>query len=112
MSQIYANNASSLLIADLLVADTTITLAPGEGDQFPLPDAGDDLSFTMCTLEDVGGNIEIVKMTERSGDILTIVRAQEDTAPAGFGIGSRVECRLTAGSLANFKQIASRAADT
>lgn len=106
MSQLYANNASSLLISDLLVADTTITVAPGEGDQFPLPDAGDATSFSMMTLEDVGGNIEIVKMTERSGDILTIVRAQEDTAPAGFGIGSRVECRLTAGSLDNFKQIA------
>lgn len=106
MSQLYANNASALLISDLLVADATITLAPGEGDQFPLPDAGDDTSFSMMTLEDVGGNIEIVKMTERSGDILTIERAQEDTAPAGFAIGSRVECRLTAGSLANFKQVA------
>ena len=106
MSQLYGNNASSLLIADLLVADTTITLAPGEGDQFPLPDAGDPESFTMLTLEDVGGNIEITKMTERSGDILTVERAQEDTAPAGFALGSRVEARLTAGSLDNFKQIA------
>lgn len=105
MSQLYGNNASSLIISDLLVADTTVTLAPGEGDQFPLPDAGDADSFAMLTLEDVGGNIEIVKMTERSGDILTIERAQEDTAPAGFAIGSRIEARLTAGSLANFKQV-------
>lgn len=106
MSQLYSNNASSLLISDLLVADTTITLAPGEGDQFPLPDAGDDESFSMLTLEDVGGNIEIVKMTERSGDILTIVRGEEATVPSGFATGSRVEARLTAGSLDNFKQVA------
>jgi hypothetical protein len=105
MSQLYANNASALLISDLLVADTTITLAPGAGDQFPLPDAGDPDSFSMLTLEDVGGNIEIVQMTERSGDILTIVRGQESTTPAGFATGSRVEARLTAGSLDNFKQV-------
>ena len=106
MSQLYANNASALLIEDLLVSDTTVTLAPGEGDAFPLPDAGDDTSFALLTLEDVGGNIEIVKMTERSGDILTIVRAQESTIPSGFATGSRIEARLTAGSLANFKQVA------
>jgi len=106
MSQLFTNNASALLISDLLVADTTITLAPGEGDQFPLPDSGDDESFAMLTLEDVGGNIEIVKMPERSGDILTIIRGQESTIPSGFATGSRVEARLTAGSLDNFKQVA------
>lgn len=105
MSQLFTNNGSSLLVEDLLVADTTVNLAPGEGDQFPLPDPGDDDSFAMLTLEDVGGNFEVVKMTERSGDILTIVRGQESTVPSGFATGSRIESRLTAGSLGNFKQV-------
>jgi len=106
MAQLFANNASALLVEDLLVSDTTVNLAPGDGNRFPLPDAGDPTSFAMLTLEDVNGNIEIVQMTERSGDILTIVRGQETTTPAGFGIGSRIEARLTAGSLDNFKQVA------
>ena len=59
MSQLFTNNGSSLLVEDLLVADTTVNLAPGEGDQFPLPDPGDDDSFAMLTLEDVGGNFEV-----------------------------------------------------
>lgn len=105
MSQLYTNNASSLLVEDLLVAAATINLAPGEGDQFPLPDPGDAESFSMLTLEDVGGNYEIVKMTERSGDILTVIRGEEGTSPAGFATGSRCEARLTAGSLDNFKQV-------
>lgn len=106
MSQLYSNNASTLLIEDLLPGDTTINLSPGAGDPFPLPDAGDPQSFFMLTLEDVSANFEICMCTERSGDILTVVRGQESTAPAGFAIGSRCETRLTAGSLANFKQVA------
>lgn len=106
MSQLYSNNGSSVLVEDLLPADTTINLGPGEGDKFPLPDAGDPNSFFIVTCEDVNANFEIMECTERSGDILTVIRGQESTSPAGFAIGSRCEARLTAGSMDNFKQVA------
>ena len=99
MSQLFTNNASSVLVEDLLSSATSINLGPGEGEQFPLPDSGDPTSYAILTLEDVNGNFEIVKLTERTGDLLTIERAQENTIAAGFATGSRVECRLTAGAL-------------
>jgi hypothetical protein len=43
--------------------------------------------------------LELVKCTARSGDTLTIVRAQESTSAAGFTAGAAVELRLTAGVL-------------
>jgi hypothetical protein len=104
MAQLYNNDASAFLPTDVLAGDTTITLNPGEGERFPLPDNGDDDSFSLVTLEDVNANIEICKMTERNGDILTVVRAWEDTSAKGFATGSRIEGRLTAGSLSQFKQ--------
>jgi hypothetical protein len=76
VSQLFTNNASSVLVEDLLVAATSVNLGPGEGDQFPLPDSGDPTSYAILTLEDVNGNFEIVKLTERTGDLLTIERAQ------------------------------------
>lgn len=105
MSQLFTNNASALLVEDLLVAATTVNLGPGDGEQFPLPDGGDPDSFSILSLQDDSGNIEIVKMTERTGDVLTIERGQESTTPAGFATGSRIELRLTAGALSGFKQI-------
>lgn len=105
MPQLFKNNSSALLDEDLQPSDLTITLAPGEGDRFPQPDNGDPDSFAVLTLEDVSGNIEITKMPERTGDVLTIERAQENTAALGFAAGSRVELRLTSGTLQGFKQI-------
>lgn len=104
MPQLYTNNASARLVEDLQPGDTVINLAPGEGDRFPLPDAGVATSYALITLEDTSGYFEIAKLTGRSGDILTVERGQENTAAAGFAIGSRCECRLTAGSLNNFVQ--------
>ena len=104
MAQVFSNNASSRLISDLLPADTSVTISPADADNFPLPDEGDDSSFAMLTIEDVSGNFEIVEMPSRIGNVLNIVRAKEGTSQLGFATGSRIEARLTAGSLGQFKQ--------
>ena len=105
MPQLYSNEGSALLQSDLNPSDTTTTLAPGEGDRFPLPDASDPDSFAIVTIEDNNGFYEIAKLTERSGDILTLERAQEDTSALGFtALVSRIETRLTSGTLSNFVQ--------
>jgi hypothetical protein len=105
MAQLFANNASALLPAAVAADDVTITLAPGEGERFPQPTEGDVNSFAILTLEDQNAAIEIVRMTERDGDLLTIVRGQEGTTPLGFAEGDRIELRMTAGGLQQFKQI-------
>jgi len=98
---VWANNASSTLASGISDVDTTLTVQAGQGTLFPTPSAG---QYAMITLETVAGAMEITKCTGRTGDTLTIVRAQESTSAIAFASGSRVECRVTAGILANFLQ--------
>lgn len=102
----FTNNASATLAAGILSGDTSLTLGAGQGSRFPSPTIG---QYCKCTLEDVGGNIEIVHMTARGGDVATVVRAQEGTLALAFASGSRFELRITAGVAQEFLQ---RTADT
>jgi len=63
------------------------------GARFPAPGAGEYFYVTVTALT---GLFEVVKVTARSGNALTIVRAQEGTAALDFIAGSRVELRVTA----------------
>ena len=101
MTQLFTNGASALLQASLGSGDVSLTLAPGEGARFPAPT---NENYAILTLEDTNGNYEIVKLTERSGDILTIERGFENTTPRGFSAGDRIELRITAAGLGAFKQ--------
>ncbi len=93
---LFNNNASSLLASGINASVTTLAVTPTQGALFPSPGAG---QIALITLEDVSGNIEIVSCTARTGDTLTIVRAQEGTTALPFSSGSRVEQRCTAGML-------------
>jgi len=97
VTQIFKNNASSRLAGALTATATTLKVDAGTGSKFPAPTPG---NFFMVTVEDRRtGQIEICKCTARSGDTLTIVRAQEDTTNQAFALGSTVSNRLTAGTL-------------
>lgn len=93
---LFTDNASSLLASGILSTDTTLTVTATQGALFPAPGAG---QISKITLEDTSGNIEITHCTGRTGDTMTIVRAQEGTTAAAFASGSRVELRCTAGTL-------------
>lgn len=93
---VFANNASSTLASGILAADTTLTLNSGDGSLFPSISAG---HTAIVAIEDTGGNIEVVYATARTGDVLTMTRAQEGTTALDFSSGSRVELRVTAGLL-------------
>lgn len=93
---LFTDNASSLLASGILSTDTTLTVTATQGALFPAPGAG---QISKITLEDTSGNIEITHCTGRTGDTLTIVRAQESTTALPFASGSRVEIRCTAGTL-------------
>jgi hypothetical protein len=98
---IWKNNASSTMASGITNVATQVTVQAGQGALFPSPSAG---QYSVITLEDVSGNIEIVQCTGRTGDTLTIVRAQESTTGLAFASGSRVENRITAGVLAALLQ--------
>jgi hypothetical protein len=97
----FANNASAQLAAGITNTDTSITVGAGEGALFPTVGAP---LYAKVTLEDTLGNYEIVHLTARSGDVLTIVRAQEGTIAIAFASGSRVESRPTAAALNEYLQ--------
>lgn len=99
---IFTNNASALLAASIGTGDTTVQVATGFGANFPSP-SGDQ--FFYATLEDNSGNIEIVRCTSRSGDNLTVVRAQDGSTAQSFTLTvTRVELRLTKVVMEEFLQ--------
>ena len=89
--QLFTNNATTLLNADINSSVLTLTVTPGDGLLFPTPTAGD---FFFATIES-GSTREIVQVTTRSTDTFTIVRAQDGTSATSFTAGATVELRMT-----------------
>lgn len=93
----FANNAFATLASGINSSVTSITVTTGQGARFPTLGAGD---YFYATLVDTSNNLEIVKCTARSTDVLTVVRAQESTTARAYSAGDRIEMRVTAASLA------------
>ena len=96
MSIKFANNAHSTLASGINTSATSITVASGHGARFPSLTGSE---FFFATLIDSSNNLEIVKVTARSTDVLTVTRAQESTSAASFSSGDRIELRITAAGL-------------
>lgn len=101
MPELWANNAASTVGAGINNVVTTITVASGDGAKFPSPSGGD---FFFATLQE-GSTIEIVKVTARSTDSLTVVRAQQGTSGASFTTAAKIENRLTKESLEALRNV-------
>ena len=98
MSVKFANNAHSTLASGISTSATSITVASGQGARFPSLTGSE---FFYATLIDTSNNLEIVKVTARSTDVLTATRAQESTSARAFSSGDRIELRVTAQGLAD-----------
>ena len=97
MTEIWKNNAKSTVAVALESDGLSLVLA--SGTTFPSPDA-DVGEFAYVTLESADASArEIVKLTARSGAVCVIERAQQGTIARAWPIGSKVEGRLTAGTL-------------
>ena len=92
------NNAFATLAAGINSSATSITLTSGQGARFPTLTASD---YFYATLIDTSNNLEIVKCTARSTDVLTVVRAQESTTARAYSTGDRIEIRITAQTFAD-----------
>jgi hypothetical protein len=91
-----ANNVSGFLNTAITASDTGIVLQSGNGANFPSLGAGE---YFYATLVSTGNTLEVVKVTARSGDSMTVVRAQDNSSAASFAAGSRLEMRVTAQSV-------------
>lgn len=92
MGVLFKNNAESTLATAISAADLGLSVAAADGALFPSPGVGE---YFYLTIESTDGDYEIVKVTARSTDSMTIVRAQEGTSARGFSAGSRCELRIT-----------------
>ncbi len=99
MGVILKNNATSTITTAISASDVGLAVAAGTGSIFPVLGTGD---YFYATLVSSGGTYEVIKVTARVGDTMTIVRAQEGTTAQSFASGSRFELRVTAASITDF----------
>ena len=99
MTQVFANNAVSVLSSSVTTSSTSMTVANGAG--FPALSGDDYFTVTLYALDTNGNETgwEIVKVTARTGNVLTVTRAQEGTTATAWAAGTRTELRLTASML-------------
>lgn len=102
---LFANDAASTLAAPISNSATTINLASGTGAEFPSPGAQQQFSLTLTDAA-TGLLTEIVYCTARSGDTLTVVRAQEGTVAQSWLAGDLADLLCTAGQMAAMLQSA------
>lgn len=84
------NGAVSTLASAADSVQTSLTVTSGQGSRFP-----STYPYNLV----LGSGVEIVKVTGRSGDIFTIVRAQEGTTASSHAVNDRVALNVTAGYL-------------
>ena len=102
MAQLFSNNASSQLLSGISNVATSLQLAANDGNKFPTITGGD---FFLITVYKTSGGIEssweIMKVTARSGDVLTVQRAVEtingSATAYSFAKDDVVHMRHTAG---------------
>jgi hypothetical protein len=100
---IFTNDAKSTLAVGISASDTSIQLSLGTGALFPSPGAGQQFPLTLADVA-TGTVKEIVYCTSRTGDVLTVVRAQEGTIANAYIAGSFANLFITAGTAAAFSQ--------
>lgn len=96
------NNAVGTLASSMSDSVLTAVLNSGQGALFPNPTGS---QYFYVTLIDASNNKEIVKVTARSLNTLTIVRAQDNTTARAFDAGDRVELRPVAALHNNYPQL-------
>jgi hypothetical protein len=100
--QLFSNGASATLAVSIINTDVTVQVQSGYGVLFPSPTGGD---YFVLTLEDNLANVEVMHCTARSGDLLTVTRAQEGTPAQAFtNTVTRCELRNTKGTLERMLQ--------
>jgi len=94
----FANNAASTLASTITNVATTLSVQVGDGAKFPAASLISG-NYFYATLIDASNNLEIVKVTDRSTDTFTVIRARESTTARSFTSGCRIELRVTAAGL-------------
>lgn len=87
-----ANLARSKLAVAISKDETQLQVLTGHGSRFPVLASGD---WFPVALENEDGKIEICRATARTGDVITVLRAQEGTQGRQYLAGDACELRMT-----------------
>lgn len=106
LNQLFSNNAISLLAESITTTSTSLTVMAGHGSKYPQP-TGDGSDYFLITLENQSATTrEIIKVTERVGDVLIFAledRGLEGTTVQNWsslsGNDTLVDHRITAETL-------------
>ena len=95
---LFANNAQTTLAGAITSTALTANLSPGSGVLFPAPATG---QYFPITFVDEATQLlrEIVYVTNVTGDVITMTRAQEGTTALAWNAGDIAANLLTAGSM-------------
>jgi len=93
----FTNNAATTLAAGINSSVTSIAVT--DGSVFPTITGSDHFYVTF----DDTTNKEIVKVTARSGNTLTVVRGHDNTTARAFSSGDKAELRIVAALLEDVK---------
>jgi hypothetical protein len=102
---LFANNAGSTLAGAITAGALSLSLAPGGGAKFSAPGAGQAFNGTLTDAA-TGLIQEIVQVTNITGDVLTVIRAQEGTTALSWLSGDLFQQLITAGDLLAMQQLA------
>lgn len=94
----FANNALTTLGSAISPTATNITVASGTGSKFPNPGAGQYFTATLFS-SPTGLPNEIVLVTARVGDTMTVIRGQEGTTAQSWSVGDTFSNFISAGFL-------------
>lgn len=90
------NNAYGSLLTNISPTSTTITLQAGEGSRFPSVTLASGDFFFLSLINSLN-EIEIIKVTNRVSDTLTVVRGQDGTTARNYlSNNCRIELRPVA----------------
>lgn len=100
---VFENNSNGILVADIDNITTTITLVSGQGANFPATGV-DEIFF--ITLQNYAAQlVEICRVTDRTGDVFTVVRGQDGTTALSWAAATTVvQLRVTRETLEKFVQ--------
>ena len=99
-TQLFANNVNTTVSSTFSNVATTLNVV--DGSKMPSPTGGNWFLLTLFTLNANGQENawEIVKVTARATNALTVVRAQEGTTALSWAVTAGVSLRATAATLA------------
>ena len=100
--ELFLNRVSATLSAAVDGATVTFPLTAGQGARFGTIPANDHIRIVLLTA--AGVVAEVVHVTARTGDNLTVVRGQDGTSAVSHTIGTTLEARIGKSTMTAMQQ--------